>query len=150
MGATEVAKDSNCAQGCWRSLHQRRGGTSAGPQERAGGSGLVGHILTMQCYSTKKVCFRETKTRLAQSSWKGKSCTAEFLKMARQVTLQENCLYSWGRQSALHILFPFNPHNNPKLQVIRFSPLYCTQTEQTCPRSQSYKATGFQLTPRFV
>lgn len=56
-------------------------GTSAGPQERAGGSGAVGHILKMQCYGTdKENMFQRDQDRI---SWKGKPCASEFLKMAR-------------------------------------------------------------------
>lgn len=49
MGATEAAKGRKRGLGGWRSLHPRRGGTSAGPQERTDGSGAVGHMLKMQC-----------------------------------------------------------------------------------------------------
>lgn len=76
MSTTETAKGRNCGQGLLKkpSNKNRRVSGITGFREKmklkrkAGGSGVAGHTLKMKSYSRDKGCFRETKTRLAQSS----------------------------------------------------------------------------------
>lgn len=109
----------------------------------AGGSGFVGHILKMQRYSRDKegMCQRDQDKTGTELMLREGLTLLSFRKGAETMKNRQHLrrtYYTPGTgQSALHVFFPFNSHNTPKLQVLLFSPSYKNETKSdhvTCPK----------------